>query len=458
MISSPNEDLDIKKQVGGTEMSDPITPKLRQSSKTSSSFDSPRSPLFSKEDQVEMQQSRRRLEMEIITLDHKLKSLQTEFQTLNSKLVSHGELTQLKAQTRLRIYDDQYAQANQLIDDYINTLRSVRAAQASIAVLEQKIQEESERRHVILDESISVLNALDFSDIRFASPKLTEIDDNVDRSSKIDMDRLNIEIQNTQNSISLLENTHQFLPIQTSVASEMKKSFEAEIALRSIGIAALRTEIQANQKLIASSDVEIRRFEAEINEIKKRIENNKKKIQNDSVNHEMQLNLTVTSFKQQISQLDTEIDLLKSKLSDTALIYDKIVEETKIMETKVQSFDVEEEEEIFDNDEYYSIVSSQESEDEIILSAKKKELISEISELDSKFREMKKEALKRENFLKETIIKMSNKFRSNKTILARSGCVIRSAPPSPSSSGINRSLDNLILKIDNSLSELTLSK
>ncbi|EAY17422.1 hypothetical protein TVAG_320170 [Trichomonas vaginalis G3] len=471
MSSTPSDESDIKKAAGNLGASDPVTPKLRSNSnRSTSSFDSPRSPLFSKEDQIEIQQNRRKLEMEIITLDHKLKSLQTEFQNLNSKLVSHGELTQLKAQTRLKIFDDQNTQANQLIDDYIETIQSVRAAQAAIIVLEQKIQEESERRKIIIDESNSVLNALDFSDMKFTSPKLTDVDDKLDKSVKIDMDRLRIDIQNTQNSISSLENSHQFLPIQTSVANEMKKSFESDISLRSIGTAAIRSEIQANQKLIATNDSEIRKFEMEINEMKANMDRIKKNIQTENISHETQLNIATTSFKQQMAQLDTDLEFLKTKLSDTALIYDKIAEETKMMETKFQNFSSEENpEEDMDETEseypidystnYNSLQSSSQPDDntELILTARKKELENEVSELSSKFKEMKKDALKRENFLKQTILKLNNRFKENRDILIHSGFNFAISPSSPSGSGITKSLDNLIIRIDNSLSELNLS-
>ena len=469
MTSSPTDDSETKNPPTLGESSIPVTPKNPNSSPQSySSFESPKSPLFSREDQIEIHRKRRQLEMDIIALEHQEKILQTELQTIKQNVVSQGELTYLKAQTRSRIAENQSNERTHLIDDYVETMRCVRAAEASIAVLEQKIKEESERRNYILEEGTSVLNSLDFSDIKFTVPKITGADPTYNPSTKYELDRKVLHLQDTNGTYSSLEKSSDLLPLQANVAKAMTKSLEIESTLRSIGTAAIRQEIQINQKLIASQETQLRKFEAENDKKKELLDKRKDEMNAEIVYHETQFGLAKESFKQQIQQLDDETNSLKARITDSAVIFDRIVDETKVVLSKIQNRATITEEESEDDDVYeyqeysksgvsYDYTQSSAPsllEDEEVLQARKKQLIEEIDEMNDKIKDMKRKGLKKELEMKAKITAMNERYKANKAKLQGFNSPNHNLSNSGSSSSLSKSLEVLISKIDNSLNEL----
>ena len=467
MTSTPTDDSETRNPPVMQESSIPVTPKNNKTSPSSySSFESPRSPLFSREDQIEIHRNRRQLEMDITSLEHRLKVLQSEIQTIRKNVVSQGELTHLKAQTRAKISENQTSERRHLIDEYVETMRGVRAAEASIAVLEQKIQEETLRRNCILEESSSVLSALDFSDIKFSIPKINSIDSSYQTTSKYELERTIHQIQETHGTVSSLENMRGYLPLQANVAKEMTKSFETECTLRSLGTASIRQEIQANQKLLAALESEIRKTESDNVKEKDILDKRKDTLNAEIVSHESQLGIATESFHQQLQQLDAEIKNLKSRIADSAILYDKIIDETKVVLMQIQNINTEEESEN-ENDKVEPCLDSRSEvtsyndpsqspitsiiEDESVLIARKKQLQDDIEVMKEKIREMKRKGLKKEQDMKEKITALNERYKANKAMIMRkSGNVAHSS----SASSLSKNLELLISKIDNSLNEL----
>ena len=464
MTSTSTDEMDSRNPPIMQESSIPTTPKNDKSSPSSyTSFESPKSPLFSREDQLEIHRNRRQLEMDITALEHKLKVLKSEIENVRKNVVSQGELTHLKAQTRAKISENQSSERRHLIDEYVETMRGLRAAEASIAVLEQKIKEETMRRNYILEESSSVISALDFSDLKFSSPKMNNADSNYNATSKFDLERTIHQIQETHGTVSSLENVKGYLPLQANVAKEMTRSFETECTLRSLGTASIRQEIQTNQKLLASLEAEIRKIEKDNVKEKDNFDKRKESLNNEIVSHESQLGLATDSFKQQLQQLDDEITSLKSKIADSAVLYDRIIDETKVVLTKMRNASSSSDDSDEDINEiskseitsYYDATPSPITsllEDESVLQARKRQLQEEIEEIKDQIREMKKKGLRKEQEMKEEITALNEKYKHNKAILLREGYQFNSS--SNSSSSLSKNLEMLISKIDNSLNEL----
>ena len=403
--------------------------------------------------------------MDVIALEHRLKLLQNELDTMKKNVVSQGELTLLKAQTMTKIAENQITQRTHLIDDYVETMRRTRAAEATIAVLEQKIKEETDRRSCILEESSSVLSSLDLSDLSFKTPKVTGIDPNFDPSGKFELERVASHLQETHNTISSLENTRSSLPLQANVAKEMNKSFEREFCLKSIGTSSIRQEIQVNQKVIAELESIIRKMEVEYQKERDNFKQRKETMENEVVEYESQLSIASESFNQHLSQLDNEANNLKTRITDSVLIFDKIAEETRLLTIEMQQNKTEDFEEIEEDEKEYteyntksefsynyeSVQYSSINDDPEVLEAKKKELIEEISEINDKIKDMKKKGLKRETIMKEEITALNERYKANKAILVQNNV---SMERSSSSSGISKNLEMLISKIDDSLNEL----
>ena len=462
MTSTSAEDSEARNPPILQESSIPTTPKNDKSSPSSyTSFESPKSPLFSREDQLEIHRNRRQLEMDITALEHKLKILKSEIENIRKNVVSQGELTHLKAQTRAKISENQSSERRHLIDEYVETMRGVRAAEASIAVLEQKIKEETMRRSYILEESTSVISALDFSDLKFTAPKINSAESNYSPTSKFDLERTIHQIQETHGTVSSLENVKGYFPLQANVAKEMTKSFETECILRSLGTASIRQEIQTNQKLLAALEAEIRKVEMDNVKEKDSFDKRKESLNNQIVNHESQLGLAAESFKQQLQQLDDEIASLKSRIADSAVLYDRIIDETKMVLTKMQTSTSSDDSEDDFNEMSKSEVTSYYDptpspitsllEDESVLIARKKQLQEEIEELKDKIKDMKRKGLKKEQEMKEEITELNEQYKRNKAILMREGVHMNN---SNSSSSLSKNLELLISKIDNSLNEL----
>lgn len=450
------------------ESSIPITPLIKSLSVSAlESPSSPQNPLFSREDFIEIHKSKRQLEMDVAALEHRYRTLQNEVKQTRRNMVSFGELTLLKAQTRSAIANDQSLHIKQLMDEFVSSIRAVRASQASLSILDQKVSEESEHRTLILEENSAIQNALNFSDIKFRVPELNSLTRNLVEVSSFELERSKNHLFETHNEIASMEGARRWITLQSTAAVEMSRSTESECNLRMVGTATLRNEIQTHQRLISSQDLMIRKFDADIESERRRIEKRKLELHDERLDHENRMKAALESFNQQIALLTAEEETLKSRLAESALLYDKINDEKRIIESRFNSLtmsvdDIEDSDEEMNvtqvslTDESTSLSLSQavSNEEERLLRERKAELEREIYELKTQFRITKEKGKKKESKIKNKITKLHDKYSYVKALLDKKSKKIQLAHnANSSSSDIYRNIEDLVHKIEFSVQE-----
>ena len=134
-------------------------------STTESSFLKER-PLYSKNEQDETHRKRTSLELEVQTLEQQLIARREQIRKSREKVVSKGELSMIKAETRESISESNSTQLNQIMDSFLEVIKETCEFSAKNYIINQELQEEEMSRLNRADEYDIIENAFDLSDLR----------------------------------------------------------------------------------------------------------------------------------------------------------------------------------------------------------------------------------------------------------------------------------------------------
>jgi len=429
--SSTNSETKINATIKGSSI--PITPKIEKNSYDEPSIsDSPRSALFSREDQIEIQKNRKKLELEVMVLEQKYKSLKTEHDELNQKILKRGELLFIQSQTRNIISHNHSSNLNSLMQEYIDVKREVVSLNAMLSVLDQKLNEESGRRNEILEEYANLQHNLDFSSLMPQRPTMiSSASFTVFKDTEFER---NIQTLNDMHNQIIDAEISRIPPeLHAQAAVEFSKSIDVNCRQRSIGISKIRSDILDLQKALVSQDLSIRKNTNDINEEKKRINDIKESSDKEAYRCISKLDIDKLSFSEQIKGFDDEIKLMKNKLSLYASDFDTIQTEIAKISTNLREI-------------IQLPVADHINCDLNDFKQKKMSLSEEIKNIEADISNIKKEAVKKEKYLRREISSLHKMAKQNKQ---EDNCFSFSSDISNQIS-IN---NDLMIKIDQSLSD-----
>ena len=424
-------------------------------------------PLYSKEEIDEVHKKRTLLEMEVQTLEQQLKARKEQVKQSKEKLVSRGELSMVKAETRESISESNSSQLNQILDSFQNVIKETCSLSVQNYIINQQIQDEEMQRLNRIDEYDIIDNAFDFSELRAKMPQIKSLSKEPQKLEQMDFDRYTQSLKSTQKAFTELSVDSGPTPKQIEAANELARSTEPRIKLKKIGTSFERAENQRLELLLKQSEAELKAMENANEGIKRKISSIDMETNNIGVAGNAQAAANETAFKNSMKSLDNDIQNIKNKIDDSADRYDKLCEQIakmKVVEVEVEpedSLDIfddhSEEEEVtnFDfNDEY----SQQElMEDEL---RNRAELLKqEIAEMRSKYNETRRLAIEREQTRTKEIKAIYAKYQKNKLVIQEELSQLsmqlsnRSSPNSSQSSGISASLRNALEQIESSIVE-----
>lgn len=435
--------------------SNQITPVSKHRRKYLSKINAtPESPLFTRQDQLNIHKQKADLEMEISTLQQRLKTLQIEAKKVKHNIVSQGELTFLKAETRSQISMVNSTQFSDLMNSFVETVREARAASAICTILEQKIREESAHRTQIINESNEIEATLDFSDLGLEYPQLQVLDTKINNLASQNTERSLSQLRDIQSQLIQLTNQPKSNPLQADAALEIVRAAESQWHLRSVGTIVVRNEIQNLQRYISENDAYIKKLENELSNCWNNLSEIQLKGQKGEASSSSQVEKSFKNNEKELINFDGQINDLIQKIRMTSQKYDYLCEEIQELEqyqgdssqNTTTDYLEEEEEDSFDEPEIFEFETNP---IEARLNQQKSLLLNDIEQLQTELSTTKKKYKHKEEKLKKQIKKLSNKYKSNKRLINDHAAIMNSM-----NSPLGQNITSLIEKIESSIIDI----
>ena len=454
-----------------------VTPRAPSKSSSDTFMNSPETPLFSKEDQIQIHKQKEQLELDIAALEQKRNSLIAEAKKVKENKVSQCELLHLKAETTQKITEAYASKVTTLMTNYAEIVKENKAKMSSIEMYELKIAEEISKRPAILSEISQRQAALDLSDIRYQIPEI--------QKQKIDSQRTHLDIEtllqmsqstNKENNELVLAKPAQ--NIMSEAAGEYARSIESQWKLYLYGSTGLRAQISDLQKRLSDSDMALKKMETENNQEKQRKEkkiNDMDKEQTEISSHNQ---ATIESFNAQITQMDNEIEKLKNSIEDSARIFENIQQEMEdVMEKHRALFDVSEnnsyqydgysystQTEAYESvsDEFKDNDTSNSLDKERIaaldqakaLADKKAKLEQDVRRMTDKYKLLKTNAILQKEKKMSEITRLYKRYKAAKAQLGGNTSIEMIVLDDADNSTFSKNISKIISKIDSSIIEL----
>ena len=409
-------------------------------------FASPESPLFPKEDQIRIHKRRTELEIEVAALKQRLATLRFEAQKVKGNLVTQGELTVLKAETRSSLSNENSVKLTDLMNSLTETMREVAAASAMCSTLEHMIEEEVQQREKQVAESQQIADVLSFFDCGMHLPQLPSRNFTVDGRGDTDFARNSGKLAELRNQMMSVEAPRDNRDMESDAALQMARSAESQWHLKSVGTLALRNEIQRLQRCVADGESELRRMERVKNDETEKLSSFVAASNRDEGDIEAKLSQARVEFQQQMQQMEDELAQLKQRVNDSARSYDAICAEINDIEASEIQRTIAEAEEEEDEDE---CVMENPTND---LVARKSALQREVRDLQKKYKQTRRLAKRKQADLKATIRALNSRYctlRDEKQ--RRAGTLLTEHTDSLH---LQREIASLIDKIDSSITDL----
>ena len=454
-----------------------VTPRAPSKTSSDTFLQSPETPLFSKEDQIQIHKQKEKLELDIASLEQKRNSLLAEVKRVKENKVSQCELLHLKAETSQKVTETYASKVADLMTNYAEIVKENKAKQSSIEMYELKIADEIAKRPSILNEITQRQTALDLSDIKYKIPEI--------QKQSVDSQRTHLDIEtllqlshstNKENNELVLAKPAQ--NIMSEAASEYAKSIESQWKLYLYGSTGLRAQISDLQRRVSESDLLLKKMENETIEEKRRKEqklNDMSKQESEISSHNQ---VTVDSFHSQITQMDNEIEKLKNSIEDSAKIYENIQQEMDEISDKhraildlsfnnsqndshsytthTETYDSVSDD--FRDGEYEnssikqrSVNSNAETKN---LLEKKAKLQEEVMRMRDKYRLMKTNAILRKEKKMSEITRLYNRYKASKAKLGGNESIEMIVLDDDNTSKFSKHISKIISKIDSSIIEL----
>lgn len=394
-----------------------ITPKIRPHL-----IENEASPLFSKEQQIIIQRTKAKLEMEVASFRKRKQILSEQLAHIRSDFLSYGELVQLKASIESNYSSVKTQELNNLMNEYVEIVQGNYELEAECEILIKRIKEESKRRQNEIQLSNQISELFDFSSLSINFP------DNSKRSDTSKDVLLKTEISQLEKKLDDIKKEQMRSDIQApsaniicdAVGSYAKKA-ESEWQIRSLGSNIIRTQIKNLQKQVIDSTSFINKIEDTLVQEKHKLELarirtseaiSKAKSSNDS-------NKLV--FEDQLNQMDQTILQIKKDIEMSIIKYDNIMidiknlfeESRKILTNDFNANDDDSE------DDFSKVVNLGNPTSEVnALMEKKKLLEIEINDLKEKYNSQKASIQKKESILKQKVTKLSRQYINNKQVIS----------------------------------------
>ncbi|OHT12735.1 hypothetical protein TRFO_17365 [Tritrichomonas foetus] len=435
----------------------PVIPKTRHY--MLNFMQTPESPMFSQADKEKIHKQKGELHVEIAALTQHRNQLRLELNKIKASIVSQGELTFLKAETRGQISSSNSSHLKELMNVFVDTIRDISASRATCSILEQKIKEESQRRTQIVEESQSVAGSLDFSDLSIFFPKLPQhecrpISKNEDQEIRRLLQKLQDIRKDTINCEGVIKASN---PKHKETALEIARSAESQWQLKSVGTISLRNEIQRLQRAVATSDSQIRKLESAVESEHQKVAEAQMKQQKEESEALSNLNHGKEEFAKTMDIIEEEINQLNIRIKSSSQIYDNLMEELhqldnqkKIIHTNLQNDNDDKNNDNDDDDKIFDFDEAPQSQNAIDLQNKKQELQKEIENLKHQVNRQKKKAKIKETKMMSDIKKLQVRYKTCRATIQKS-CVQISELDSGSVTG---EIKSLIQKIDTSITDL----
>ena len=409
-------------------------------------FGSPESPLFTHEDHTRIHKERMKLEMVVATLNQRLQSLRLEAQKVKENVVSQGELTVLKAETRTNLSTANSIRLNDLINLFTETMRDVSAASATCDTLEQMIDEEIRFREQFVNESATVANALCFDEYHLRLPHLLSQNVKPVNDTDIDASRCEQRITEIRGEIATIESSINFSSIESTAALEMARSTESQWNLKSAGTFSLRNEIQRLQKYLADGESQVRDLEQANESERARFDEFVNASTQDVTQMDERLRQASEEWGREVAQLDEQCRQLQMRVKMAAASYDRICAEIVELDSAEHGDLSDSGEDFEDEEEDVPVQTPQQLTDE------KVSLEKEIHDLEKKYKHAKSAVKKKETSLKTSIRSLNARYHHLKEEQKlRAGSLLSQHSDS---SYLQKEIASLIQKIDGSITEL----
>ena len=353
-----------------------------------------------------------KLKADIAAMDNRLKALRKERNLQKESLVSQTELTLLKSQIRFSFVDRESQATEDMIQMIVEEARKSRYLTDQKQVLEQQINDVIHSREIQISESELISNTLDFSDIVIDPLKFTDVD-----KSSIEGLQLHISLLKSRyDAIQLdLEHLSKETPLSNkptqSLINDIFKAHQSSWRVTCIGKRDVQKEIKELNGSISISESINLNLESEIKHIYKdkqeRDESNQATIETLIA----QVNNNYSYFNQETLSLDNQKENLERQLNSLSNANSQIINEIEtiqkhlmeIQEDKSNDNDsisdirdinnkknddiLSKNSEFVDNSSNYPNIQQKQLENVLIL--RKRTLMSEISDLQTKYEQTK---------------------------------------------------------------------
>jgi hypothetical protein len=367
-----------------------------------------------------------------------------EAQKVKAGLVSPGELTRLKAGIRLNLSSSNSTRLNDLMSEFVETIREVTAASATCAILEQMIIDEANHRAQIVDESATIADIFSFSELPIVLPKIVRPDPlhtNSRGDSATDNQQLK-EIQAALISIDIPRKGHE---LEREAALEIARGAEAEWNLRSVGTYSVWSEIQRLQRIVAEGEAMERKLAIAKEQEEQKLGNILLQFHQEEVDTDAGLGQAAFELKRQTQELDDQLAQLKLMVNEAAEQYDRICSDFNELDRR----DRESQMPVETGESEEALFQFEEQDDNAVLAKQKVALEHELSELRSGFKQQKKLAKRGEHEQLLCIRRLKAKCKSSQQV-AQQTLELNLQDASP----IKRDIASIIERIDASLLEL----
>lgn len=417
-------------------------------------YNTPESPMFTTAVKEKIHRQNAEYQAKIISLREERDRLLKQSQAIKNNIISHDELTFLKAETRSEISLSNSEKLKELMNQYLDVIADISFYKARCSIFEENIKEESERRTQFIKDSNSIYQTLDFSDLTCSCPTIHKHHfDDTPQKIELEIPRMQQHLQSLKNDILdcyyTLKNEN---PKCREAALESARSAESQWQLKSLGTMMIRNEIQRLQHYLSNSESEIQKYEADIQNERDSMSNLVIEQQKEEAEALSNYNCRKNEFADNIKLNDQEIQKLSKQIELSSRYYDKIMNEIDTMSSQKNnqiipisnSESIEENNETESDDYTYNIDQNTLNS----LLQKKEQYTKEIEKLKHQLNKQKKKAKLKQNKLLVEIKNLQTKNRRCREIL--NDFQINQ----DDSDSLAGDIKSLIQKIDSSLTEL----
>ncbi|OHS92693.1 hypothetical protein TRFO_40989 [Tritrichomonas foetus] len=287
-----------------------------------------------------MQMKRIDLETKVKALSRKLIHLKKQKKLLAKKKLSNTVLMRIKAEKNYQKISSQQPQFQDLLKKYVEIKKEVANANATCAVLEAKIEEEKEKRHIILEEYEDIDDVFNFMDYwpHFNFQRYKSFQNYPNEDSFVYRRRMEY-LRGIYKQINDIDCQRLKSETRPQAALEFSRAAFAEVKLKTIGNSCLNLEIESMNQALRDLSFEINKRENEKENIRQKIIHFELECKKELAKYQQRAEVFNEANAKEMNSIQQEIYNLQLGINKTAREFDFIENEIEKINKEIKVYD-----------------------------------------------------------------------------------------------------------------------